>query len=476
MIRILSALTVFAMLVGCASKQGEETTTSTPPPASAAVTPDQARAIAKEAYIWGFPMVDSYRVQYAYFVNKQDPEYKGNWNEIHNTARVYTPEDKAIQTPNSDTPYSTLGADLRAEPLVLTVPPIEQDRYYSLQFVDGYTYNFHYVGSRTTGNGGGKYLLAGPNWKGDKPEGIDEVIRSDTELAFVLYRTQLFGPSDIDQVKRIQAGYQVAPLSVYLNQPAPAAAPAIDFVPPLTPDQQRTSPQFFEILGFVMRFAPTKPEEKDLRDRFASIGIGPDGDFVADKLSPEMRSAIQGGIADAWAEFDTFKKEKVDTGEVTSAQVFGTAADLKGNYLYRMAGAVLGIYGNTAAEAIYPVFATDSTGAPLTGANNYTFRFPKDQLPPVNAFWSLTMYELPQSLLVANPINRYLVNSAMLPSLVPDPDGGYTFYLQNESPGPDKESNWLPAPKGPFTVILRLYWPKPDALNGSWKAANPEKA
>ena len=127
-------------------------------------------------------MVDNYRVQYAYFVDKQDPEYKGGWNEIHNTARVYTPEDKAIQTPNSDTPYSAVGADLRAEPLVLTVPPIEQDRYYSLQFVDGYTYNFAYVGSRTTGNGGGKYLLAGPNWKGDKPEGINEVIRSDTEL------------------------------------------------------------------------------------------------------------------------------------------------------------------------------------------------------------------------------------------------------------------------------------------------------
>ena len=168
-------------------------------------------------------MVDNYRVQYAYFVNKQDPEYKGGWNEIHNTARVYTPEDKAIQTPNSDTPYSAVGADLRAEPLVLTVPPIEQDRYYSLQFVDGYTYNFAYVGSRTTGNGGGKYLLAGPNWKGEKPEGINEVIRSDTDLAFVLYRTQLFGPSDLDSVKKVQAGYQVTPLSVFLNQPAPAA-------------------------------------------------------------------------------------------------------------------------------------------------------------------------------------------------------------------------------------------------------------
>src|SRR5262249_26326604 len=155
----------------------------------------------------------------------------------HNTARVYTPADKTIQSPNSDTPYSSVGADLRAEPLVLTVPPIEQNRYYSLQFVDGYTYNFGYVGSRTTGNTGGKYRLAGPGWKGDKPAGINEVIRSDTELAFVLYRTQLLGPDDLDNVKKIQDGYQVQTLSAFLNQPPPPPAPAIDFVPPLTSDQ-----------------------------------------------------------------------------------------------------------------------------------------------------------------------------------------------------------------------------------------------
>ncbi len=474
--RLLVLAAAITLLAACSGKESGEPEKSSPPPSPAAMTPDQARAIAKEAYTYGFPMVDNYRVQYDYFVNNENPEYKGGWNEIHNTARVYTPEDKAIQTPNSDTPYSAVGADLRTQPLVLTVPPIEQNRYYSLQFVDGYTYNFAYVGSRTTGNGGGKYLLAGPNWKGDKPEGINDVIRSDTDLAFVLYRTQLFGPSDLEAVEKVQAGYQVQPLSAFLGQPAPAPAPAIDFVPPLTPEQQKTSPQFFEILNFAMRFAPTLPNEKALRDKFATIGIGPDGDFDAEKLSPEMRSAIVGGMADAWAEFDQFKKDKVDTGEVGSAQFFGTDADLKGNYLYRMAGAVLGIYGNTAAEALYPSFANDSAGAPLTGANNYTFHFAPNQLPPVNAFWSLTMYELPQSLLVANPINRWLINSPMLPSLVPDTDGGYTLHIQTESPAGDKETaNWLPAPKGPFMVVLRLYWPKPDALNGTWKAPKPEK-
>jgi hypothetical protein len=464
------------MAAGCAhNTKSAESSSAPPPPTEQPVTPDQARAIAKEAYIYGFPIVDNYRVNYAYFVDKQDPEYKGGWNEIHNTARVYTPADTAIQTPNSDTPYSAVGADLRAEPLVLTVPPIEQDRYYSLQFIDSYTYNFAYLGSRTTGNGGGKYLLAGPNWTGAKPEGIDEVIKSDTDLALVLYRTQLFGPSDLDNVKKIQAGYQVAPLSVYLNQPSPAPAPAIDFVPPLTPDQQKTSPQFFGILDFALKFAPTLPSETALRARFAKIGIGPDGDFDAEKLSPEMRAAIEGGIADAWAEFDAFKKDKVDTGEVGSGDFFGTAEYLNGNYLYRMAGAVLGIYGNSKDEAIYPGAAVDSTGRPLTGANKYTYRFASGQLPPVNAFWSLTMYEMPQSALVANPIDRYLINSPMLSSLVKDPDGGITLYVQNDSPGSDKDANWLPAPKGPFQLVLRLYWPKPDALNGQWQAPKPVK-
>ena len=473
--RLAVAVVLLIALAGCAKAEKPEAVSSASPPPAAAVTPEAARAIAKDAYVYGFPMVDDYRVMYSYFVDPDDPEYKGGWNQIHSTARVYTPADTTIQTPNSDTPYSAVGADLRTEPLVLTVPPIEQDRYYSLQFVDLYTYNVDYVGSRTTGNGGGKYLLAGPNWKGPKPEGIDRVIRSDTDLALVLYRTQLLGPSDLEQVKKIQDGYQVAPLSVFLNQPSPPPAPPIDFVPPLSRDQERTSPQFFEILNFVLRFAPTLPAEQELRARFATIGIGPDGTFDADELSPEMRTAVEGGMADAWAELDALKKNEIDPGKIGSAQFFGTAADLKGNYLYRMAGAAFGIYGNTAAEAIYPGTSLDSAGQALTGADRYTYRFASGQLPPVNAFWSLTMYELPQSLLVANPMNRYLINSPMESGLVKDPDGGITLYLQNESPGLDREANWLPAPKGPFQVVLRLYWPKPDALNGTWQAPKPEK-
>ncbi|MGV0593140.1 DUF1254 domain-containing protein [Mycolicibacterium porcinum] len=442
---------------------------------NAAPTPETVRQIAKEAYIYGFPMVDSYRIQHAYFVDKANPQYKGEWNQPHSIARVFTPEDTTIQTPNSDTPYTMLGADLRAEPLVLTVPPIEAGRYYSLQFIDSYTYNFAYVGSRTTGNGGGKYLLAGPSWKGDKPAGITDVIRSDTDFALVIYRTQLFDPDDIDNVKKIQAGYTVEPLSVFAEQPA-ATAPAVDFIAPLSPDEQKTSPKFFQILNFILKYAPEVPSEKDLRARFATIGIAPDGDFDPATMSKETLQAVQDGMADAWTEVNAFKKDKLDTGQVTSADLFGTREALKDNYLYRMAAAVLGIYGNTAQEAIYPVLAVDTTGAPLTGAGNYTVRFAPGQLPPVNSFWSATMYKMPQSLLVANPINRYLINSPMLPGLAKDADGGVTIYVQHQSPGPEKEANWLPAPEGPFQMILRLYWPKEEALDGTWHAPKVTKS
>ncbi|MBB3457201.1 hypothetical protein FHT86_005519 [Rhizobium sp. BK313] len=432
-------------------------------------TPDEARKIAKEAYIYGFPMVDSYRIQYAYFVDTKNPEYKGPWNQIINTPRVYTPADTAIQTPNSDTPYSWLGLDLRTEPMVLTVPPIEKDRYFSVQFIDAYTFNFAYIGSRTTGNDGGSFLVAGPGWKGKTPKGVKKVIRSETDFIWAAYRTQLFNPEDLDNVKKVQAGYKAEPLSKFLGKPAPKAAPAVDFIKPLSPEEETKSPEFFNILNFILQYCPTDPSETKLMARFAKIGVGAGKTFDVSKLSPKMKTAIDQGMADAWVDLAHLEKDKIDTGKVTSGDLFGTRAFLKNNYLYRMAGAKLGIGGNSKQEAMYPVYAIDSDGQKLDGAHQYTMRIAAGQLPPVNAFWSLTMYKLPQSLLVANPINRYLINSPMLPQLVKDADGGLTLYIQNESPGKDKEPNWLPAPKGPFVMAMRLYWPKKAALDGTWK-------
>ena len=443
--------------------------------AQTSVTPAEARDIAKDAYVYGFPVVDNYRVQYAYWVDRANPEYKAPFNQIWNSDRLFSPADKAIQTPNSDTLYSFVGADLRSEPLVLTVPAMEKERYFSVQLIDYYTFNFDYIGTRTTGNGGGSFLLAGPGWNGATPKGVKKVFRCETGLAFPAYRTQLFNPGDIENVKTVQGGYKVQTLSAFLGQPAPKAAPAIDFIKPLTPAEEKTSPQFFNILNFVLQFCPAVPSEKALMTRFAKIGIGAGKTFDASKLSPEMKTAIEQGMADAWVAFAGLKKE-FEEGKLNSGDVFGSRQYLKNNYLYRMGAAVLGIYGNSKQEALYPAYYVDATKQKLDGTNRYTLRFAPGQLPPVNAFWSLTMYEEPASLLVANPLNRYLINSPMLPQLKRDADGGLTLIVQSESPGKDKEANWLPAPKGPFSMIMRLYWPKEAATEGKWKKPQLQRA
>jgi hypothetical protein len=435
--------------------------------AKRSLDPAEARAIAKEAYVYGFPMVDGYRIMYAYYVDTAGPEFKARWNQIRNIPRVFTPEDKAVQTPNSDTPYSMVGLDLRTEPIVLTVPAIEEGRYFSVQLVDLYTHNFAYLGSRTTGNGGGNFMVAGPGWTGETPAGIASVVHAETDLALAIYRTQLFNPADLDNVKRIQEGYKVQPLSAFLGQPAPAAAPQIDFMRPLGPQDQKTSLEFFNELNFVLQFCPVDASEQELRARFARLGIEGGRRFDPASLSPEVRSAMEAGMADAWQDFAALKG-RVDAREVSTGEMFGTRAFLKNNYLYRMTAAVLGIYGNSRDEALYPGYGIDADGNPLDGSHRYRLRFDPGQLPPVNAFWSLTMYEMPSSLLSANRLNRYLINSPMLPQFKHDPDGGLTLYIQHESPGKEWEANWLPAPSGPFNMVLRLYWPKAEVVEGKW--------
>jgi hypothetical protein len=310
-------------------------------------------------------------------------------------------------------------------------------------------------------------MIAGPDWQGEKPAGITKVIRCETSIASAQFRTQLINPDDLENVKAIQKQYIVKPLSAFLGQPAPEAAPVIDFPKPLTPATQKTSLEFFNLLNFYLQFCPTHPSEKKLMERFARLGIGAGQTFGAEKLTPETRQAIEQGMADAWADFGGVLEE-VNAGKVTSGDLFGTRDFPKNNYLYRMTAAVLGIYGNTKQEAMYPAYYVDADGQKLDGSHRYTLRFAPGQLPPVNSFWSMTMYEEPSNLLVSNPLNRYLLNSPVLPKFTLDADGGLTLRIQNESPGKDQEANWLPAPKGPFSVIMRLYWPKEEALDGKW--------
>jgi hypothetical protein len=433
-------------------------------------TPDEARAIAKEAYLYGFPVVEMYKTLYTQAVDKKSPNFKAPFNQIGNTAKAFTAKDTAFVTPNADTPYSFVWMDLRAEPLVLTLPPIEEHRYYSVQLIDAYTQNFAYLGTRSTGNNGGHFMIAGPNWQGQQPLNIDRLLRSESNIAYALYRTQLFDEKDLGKVKQIQKGYKVETLSHYDKHKAPAAAPKIDWPKP-TPTMSET-PDLFRYLNFMLSFAPAQDVEKDLLARFAKIGIEAGKPFNLSQLSAEQRKALEDGISDAKAEFADFKKTKVDTHEVSSGDFFGTRDHLKGNYLYRYAGANMGIFGNSAEEANYIGYFVDKDGKPVDASkNDYTLHFDKGALPPAEAFWSLTMYDGKNKLLVANPLNRYLINSRMLPDLKldADGDGGLTLYVQHKAPAKDLQSNWLPAPDGPFYGILRLYLPKPEVSNGEWK-------
>jgi hypothetical protein len=431
-------------------------------------SPEEARAIAKEAYLYGFPVVEMYKTLYTQAIDKKSPNFKAPFNRIGNTAKAFTAKDTAFVTPNADTPYSFVWMDLRAEPVVLTLPKIDENRYYSVQLIDAYTQNFAYLGTRSTGNNGGHFMIAGPNWQGQQPVEMDRLLRSETNIAYALYRTQLFDEKDLAKVKQIQQGYKVETLSHYVKQNPPAAAPRVKWPKP-APTMSDT-PDLFRYLNFMLSFAPAQDVEKDLLARFKTIGIEAGKPFKLTSLSAEQRQALEDGISDAKAEFAQFKKDKIDTHQVTSGDFFGTRDHLNGNYLYRYAGANMGIFGNSAEEANYIGYFVDNKGQPVDASkHDYTLHFDKGALPPADAFWSLTMYNGKNKLLVANPLNRYLINSRMLPDLKLDADGGFTLYVQHNAPAKDLLNNWLPAPDGPFYGVLRLYLPKPEVTNGQWK-------
>lgn len=437
-------------------------------------TPEEARQIAREAFVYGFPLVTNYETMYKQAIDSTNRDYRAPFNVIGRTSGVATPDDKFVVTPNSDTPYSFLWMDLRAEPIVITMPKIEKGRYYTAQLIDLYTYNFDYLGTRAYGNDGGKFVVAGPTWIGDPPNGTTTVLHSETWFAYALFRTQLFNAADLGNVTKIQAGFDAKPLTAYLGEAAPPPAPAVDW--PKPEKDMTTTSALFRYLNFLLQFCPTSQSETGLMARFAKLNIGARKEFDAARLSPEIRTAVDEGIADAWKDLEGLQK-KINTEEVSSSNLFGTRDYLKDNYLYRFGGAKLGLYGNSGDEAIYLAYFVDSRNQPVDASKNtYVLRFTKGKLPPARAFWSLTMYDGKTQFLVANPLNRYLLNSTMLKSFKYDADGSLTLYVQKDSPGPAKESNWLPAPNGPFYAILRVYMPAPEVVNGTWKKPPMEPA
>ncbi|MDS1310316.1 DUF1254 domain-containing protein [Marinobacter sp. F60267] len=421
---------------------------------------EQFKAIAEEGYIYGLPLVMNYAVMNEYAVNKNTDQYKAPFNHIKNEARVYTYKDTTILSPNSDTPYSVAWLDLRAEPVVISVPEVDKDRYYSVQLIDGNLYNDGYIGSRATGSDAGSYAVVGPNWQGETPEGTNKLFRSTTPFMFVIFRTQLFDPEDMVNVETVQAQYKVAPLSAFQDKPAPAAAPAIDFVPATSAGVKA---HFWNYLSAALEFIPETDDNEAIRARLASIGVAPGKTLDMASFSSEQLQAIAEGMKAGDEKVNQFVAGgATDINGWQVGSLWGDSDFYNGDWLKRAGGAKAGIYGNTAAEAVYILGRTDAKGQVLDGSkHNYTLTFAADQLPPVNSFWSVTIYYGDSQLLVKNPINRYLINSPMLPDMKKNADGSLTVYIQHESPGTGKESNWLPAPDGPIYLALRMYWPKP---------------
>ncbi len=434
----------------------------------------EAKDIAEDGFIYGLPLVMNYAIMYEYAVDRNSGQFKAPFNQIKNEPNVYTYKDTAIVTPNSDTPYSFIWMDLRAEPVVLSVPAIDPKRYYSVMLCDGNTYNYGYIGTRATGSDAGDYMVVGPGWQGDTPAGIKQVFRSSTEFSLAGYRTQLFGPDDLDNVKKVQAGYKVQMLSAYLKQTPPPGASTVDF-PKIDKDLVKTN--FFDYLDFALQFAPAQSNEKEIRAKLARIGVGPGKTFNFRDLPVKHKLEMGLGMKSGQRKVD---KAVADAGKAINgwrvSGLPGDSAHYNGNWLKRAVAAQAGIYGNDPAEATYPYTRVDSNGRTLDGSkHNYTITFPAEQLPPVNSFWSVTMYDGKSQLLIKNPINRYLINSPMLPGMKKNEDGSLTLYIQKDSPGPDKETNWLPAPDDTIYLVMRLYWPKTEAPSilpagkGTWQ-------
>jgi hypothetical protein len=428
-----------------------------------AVDLEEVRAISEKAYIFAYPMLQVYRTMYVQAINSASPVFRAPFNQFSHSVRLLGPQNKTVVRPNNDTLYSAAWLDLRTEPVVASVPAIE-DRYYSFQLVDMYTHNLGYIGTRTTGTAVGSYLIAGPDWQRDDPGVARAVFRSEGSFVLCLVRTAVVGEDDLPAVLAIQQQYRVRPLSAALGEKAPAAR-AGDGLPPYQ-QTAAESADFIRYFNALLGHLVIHPSEQGLLARFGRIGIGPGRAFEAARLDPAIRQAIDGGVVSAITRIKGFAAQvgEQKNGWLVTKRIFGNRAQMQGQYLTRAAGAYLGLFGNDLEEAYYPNANQDTEDDPLNGAvHNYVLKFARDEIPAVDAFWSITMYGLPEQQMVANPINRYSIGDGTK-GLVYGPDGSLEIYLQHDRPDKEREPNWLPAPNGPFAVTMRMYLPKASAL------------
>lgn len=423
-------------------------------------------ALTKDAFIYAYPMLNNYRTMYGSSINEDAKRFRAPLNKLVHFSQLLDHRFTQVVSPNNDTLYSPAWLNLRAEPMVLSVPEIRDGRYYVFQMIDVYTHNFAYVGTRTTGSKAGRYLIAGPNWKGETPKGIDKVFQSEGQFVLLLGRTFVAGPKDVPNVRTLQKQYQMVPLSTFLKKPAPKVPP---MKYPKYDEKKARSAGFIQYLNFLLANVKIHPDEQKMIQEWAKIGIRPGADFDPTKLTEKQKDALERGVAQGLKtiEEQASKLSKPRNGWLNNGAIFGNREQMQGKYLIRACAAHIALYGNSPAEAIYPATFVDAKGRKLSGKNRYELRFEKDQLPPVNAFWSLTMYRLPERLFVPNEGKRYALGDRSA-NLKYGKDGSLTMYLQRTSPGKEKEANWLPTPEGEFYLLLRLFWPKAEALGGKY--------
>jgi hypothetical protein len=411
------------------------------------ITPEETKQIAEEAYIYAFPMLMGYRYAYATFLQPASPAYRGPVNAgPFGKAITLDHTFKDVITPNADTPYSMGMLDLRGGPVVLTVPEVT-GRYYVMQFEDLFGCNDLFIGSRATGTAAGTYFLMGPTWEGEAPEGFSGSFRFETDLVFLIGRTQL----------------------AFQGADAPSLPP---FDWPHWDDEASRDERFVGYLNTLLPLCqPIHPDEMELFERFAQIGIGSGLPFDPGTLDETWQKALAQGVASARAALaEAAKSIGVNINGWRSASPFGNRQFYDGDYLLRAMGAITGWGGNDQIEAYYPMAKEDANGDALDGRARYQLRF--ETAPPVKAFWSVTMYDTSYDgtagYMVENPINRYLINSTT-EGLIRDDDGALTITMQRDEPDdPTERANWLPTPDGEFYLILRMYWPKPAAIDGTW--------
>jgi len=421
---------------------------------------DEAREIAKQAYIFAYPMLEDFKTMTIQAIGP------GLFNKFYNSRKLRGPDYKEVVRPNNDNIYSALWLDLRSEPVVVSVPAVE-DRYYSFQMIDMYTHNFAYVGTRATGTGARTFVISGAFWQGSVPTGVDDVFRSEGNFVLCLVRiaVDMEVEGDLDKVLEIQKGHEIQPLSSYLGEEAPPAADPTIF--PTYDTTKAESVEFISYFNFLLGQLEVHPSEKELIEQFGKIGIGPNLPFDFNSMPLGIREAVEEGIKGA---LETIRNpgEMVGiskNGWNLTKRIFGSREEMQGKYEVRAAAAYLGLYGNSLEEAYCPNGLVDGDGDVYDGSKfKYVLSFDSDELPPVEpkGFWSITMYGEDQ-FLVANEINRYSIGDRT--NMKYGEDGSLVIYIQHESPGADKESNWLPAPDGIFSISMRIYLPSEVALN-----------